>query len=79
MNNEYAFLIASPEKAIADMILTTRNFRIQSVKVMKTFLEEDLRIDLSVIKSYNAEIIRNCMEAGIKKLELSLLLKLLEK
>lgn len=78
VNNEYAFLIASPEKAIADMILTTRNFRIQSVKVMKTFLEEDLRIDLSVIKSYNAEIIRNCMEAGTKKMELSLLIKLIE-
>lgn len=78
VNNEYAFLIATPEKAIADMILTTRNFRIQSVKAMKTFLEDDLRIDLSVIKSYSTGIISNCMEAGTKKMELSLLLKLLE-
>lgn len=78
VNNEYAFLIATPEKAIADMILTTRNFRIQSVKAMKAFLEDDLRIDLSVIKTYNSEIIRNCMEAGLKKMELSFLLKLLE-
>jgi hypothetical protein len=42
VNNEYAYLIASPEKAICDMILSTRNFRIQSFMTMQIFLEEDL-------------------------------------
>lgn len=78
VNNEYAFLIATPEKAIADMILSTRNFRIQSVKALKVFLEEDLRIDLSAIESYNTEIIKSCIETGTKKKELTLLLKMLE-
>jgi len=79
VNNEYAYLIASPEKAICDMIWSVRNFRIQSVKAMKIFLEEDLRIDLSVIKTYNTDIIKSCIETGIKKTELTQLLKLLEK
>lgn len=78
VSNEYAFLIASPEKAMCDMILSTRNFRIQSVKAMQIYLEEDLRIDLSSIKTYDTDIIRNCIEVGRKKNELTYLLKLLE-
>ncbi len=78
VNNEYAYLLASPEKAICDMILSTRNFRIQSVKAMQIYLEEDLRMDLSVIKTYNTDIIKSCIETGIKKTELTQLLKLLE-
>ena len=78
VNNEYAYLIASPEKAICDIILCTKNLRIQSMKAMQVFLEEDLRINLSVVKTYNTDIIRNCIETGIKKTELTQLLKLLE-
>ncbi|MBP1677787.1 MAG: hypothetical protein H6Q20_2346 [Bacteroidetes bacterium] len=78
VNNEYVYLIASPEKAICDMILSTRNYRIQSIKAMQFFLEEDLRIDLSVIRTYNTDIIKSCIETGIKKTELAQLLELLE-
>lgn len=77
VNNEYAYLLASPEKAICDMILSTRNFRIQSVKAMQIYLEEDLRIDLSVIKTFNTDTIKSCIETGTKKTELTQLLKLL--
>ena len=48
------------------------------MKAMQVFLEEDLRINLSVVKTYNTDIIRNCIETGIKKTELTQLLKLLE-
>lgn len=78
INNEYAYLIASPEKAICDMILSARNFRIQSAKAMQLFLEEDMRIDLSSIEKFDTNIIRNCIEVGIKKNELSNLLKVIE-
>jgi predicted transcriptional regulator of viral defense system len=78
VNNQYAYLIATPEKAICDMILSVRNFRIQSVKAMQIFLEEDLRLDLSVLKTYNSAIIKSCIETGIKKTELTQLLKLME-
>ncbi len=79
VNNEYAYLIATPEKAICDIILSTRNFRIQSIKAMQLFLEEDLRIDLSVIETFNSDIIKSCIKTGIKKTELTQFLKLLEK
>lgn len=74
----HTFLIASPEKAISDMILVTPGLRLQSVKAVQTYLEEDMRMDLSVLANYNTDIIRQCIEVGKKKTSLTNLLKLLE-
>lgn len=77
INNEYAYLIATPEKAICDMILATKGFRIQSPKAMKIFLENDLRLDFSAINSFDKSIIENCIQFGKKKNELTYLLEIL--
>ncbi len=74
IENQYAFLIASPTKAICDMIVATPNLRIQSVKAMQKYLTEDLRIDVEVLKNLDKEIVRECVEVGKKKNELGLLL-----
>jgi hypothetical protein len=74
--NSYAFLIASPEKALCDKIVTTPNLRLQSVKAMREYLEEDLRIDFSAVEKFDLEIIRQCAEMGRKKGELGLLMKI---
>ncbi|GHT38834.1 hypothetical protein FACS189437_00610 [Bacteroidia bacterium] len=79
INNSYAFLIASPEKALCDKIVTTPNLRLQSVKAMREYLEDDLRIDFSAVESFDLEIIRQCIEVGRKKRELGLLGKFLER
>jgi hypothetical protein len=79
IDKEYAFLIASPEKTLCDMIVLTRNLRIQSVKSMLTYLEEDLRIDFSAIKTFDKEIIRQCINNGKKQTELIQLLKSIDK
>jgi len=78
IENEYAFLIAEPTKAICDMMVTTRGLRLQSVRAVQAYLEEDLRIDISDVKSFDTNIVRQCIEAGKKKTELSYLLKFLE-
>ncbi len=76
--NKSIFLIAFPEKALCDMLLLSPGLRLQSVKAMKTYLEENLRIDLTEKGGWNTEIIRECMETGKKKTELKHLSKLLE-
>jgi hypothetical protein len=73
VNNQYAFLIASPEKALCDLILYTNNLRLQSIRAMQTYLEDDLRIDFSAVEHWNTEIVKQCAEMGRKKLELKLL------
>jgi predicted transcriptional regulator of viral defense system len=78
INNSYAFLIASPEKALCDKIVNSRNVRIQSVKAMHEYLENDLRFEISALSSFNADIIENCIKQGRKKTELTQLLKLLQ-
>jgi predicted transcriptional regulator of viral defense system len=78
INNQYAFIIASPEKALCDMLLYTPGLRIQSLKAMQVYLEEDLRINLSLLETFNIEIINQCITVGKKKTELNQLKKLLE-
>ena len=77
VGNQYAFLIASPEKALCDLILYTNNLRLQSVRAMREYLEEDLRFEMSALTSFNARIIEECIEYGRKRMELSQLLNLL--
>ena len=78
MDNQYAFLIASPEKALCDLIVATSRIRIQSVKAMRTYLEEDLRLDLSSLENFDKAIVEQCIQTGKKKIELTQLYKLLE-
>lgn len=79
VNDKYAYLIASPEKAVCDMIMATSGLRLQSVKAMQIYLEEDLRVDLTAIENFDVQIVRQCIDAGRKKTELTQLLKLLER
>ena len=53
--NGQAFLIASPEKALADKIVSVRGAPIASIREMGRFLEDDLRIDTTAIRSFSAE------------------------
>jgi len=78
VNNQYAYLIATPEKAMCDMIIAIPGLRLQSVKAMQTYLEDDLRMDFSVIKKYDTDVIRQCITTGRKTAELTQLCKFLE-
>jgi len=68
-----SFLIASPEKAICDMIAVTSGLKIQSGKAMREYIEEDMRIDISVLDSVDLTIFDSVMKAGVKKREIEFL------
>jgi len=68
-----SFLIASPEKAICDMIVVTSGLRIQSGRAMKEYIEEDMRIDISVLDPVDLTVFDSVMKAGIKKREIGFL------
>jgi predicted transcriptional regulator of viral defense system len=69
VGEDYAYLIATPEKALCDLLLTTANLRLSSKKSMLNFLEQDLRVDLSAVK-WNTGIIQECINAGKKAKDL---------
>ncbi len=79
VDNRYAYLIATPEKAICDLIITTPCLRLQSEKAVQAYLEEDLRLDFAGLKAIDTDIIRQCMETGMKKTELTQLYKFLSR
>ncbi|MCD8182307.1 MAG: hypothetical protein LUE99_03615 [Bacteroides sp.] len=75
----YAFMIASPEKALCDLISYTPNVRPRSVKALLLYLEEDLRLDTEAFYEMDAEIFRQCSEVSKKKNDLINLIKLIER
>ena len=79
VENRYTFLIASPEKALCDLIISTPHLNFQSVKAIATYLEEDIRFDISALKEMDKTIIEECIAQGKKKKSLNLLLRLLSR
>jgi hypothetical protein len=77
IDEHISFLMASPEKALCDLIWTEKNLPIKSSDDMVYYLEEDLRFDMSFFNKANLSVIKECMKNGNKKKEIGYLLKLI--
>jgi len=77
-DHDQSFLIAVPEKALADKIVSVRGVRIDSIKELMAFLEEDLRIDMASLRSFSPEKIDEYAMA-YRSLRLRLFARLLKK
>jgi predicted transcriptional regulator of viral defense system len=78
VENQYAFLIASPEKAICDLVITTSGLRFQSVKAAREYLLYDMRINMDEHENWDTSIIARCSEHGRKRRELNFLRTVLQ-
>jgi len=72
------FLIATPEKALCDLIAYTANLNLRSQKEIITYLDEDLRFDMDAFYKMNTEIFELCAEVGKKKSTIATIIKLLK-
>lgn len=79
ISDDYSFLIASPEKALCDLIAYTPTVRPRFINALRLYLEEDIRLDMEAFYSMNANIFMECAEAGKKKKDLNNLIKLLKR
>lgn len=75
IEQQYAFLIATPEKALCDLVITTKGLRIQSFKAMKIYLEEDLRLQPDPNHNIDLQIFKDAANSGHKKSAVLLLHK----
>jgi len=78
IEGQYAFLIASPEKALCDLIISTSGLRFQSAKAAREYILYDLRIDLNAHPNWDTSIISACSEHRRKRRELNFLKQVLE-
>jgi hypothetical protein len=53
-----SFLMASPAKAICDKLVLTRRLQAVSVKSMRVFLFEDLRLEPEAVRTLDQDVIR---------------------
>jgi len=71
------FLMASREKALCDMILHDSYLPQQSVKGLWQYLEEDIRLDVDELATFDAGIIEACAKLGRKENVLNNLIKII--
>ena len=73
------FLIASPEKALCDLLVKTRNLEFDSTDALLDFLENDLRFDIEALKTMDVGILHQCYEnVTTRQNNSAILIKLIE-
>ena len=77
-SGQSAFIIATPTKALCDLLVTTRNIRIQSIRAMREYLFDDLRLDEADVGALDLQLVNDCRSAQYKSQMLSLLSKSIE-
>jgi hypothetical protein len=75
VDRQHRFLIASPEKALFDKIITTAGIEFRSKTSVLTYLENDLRIDIELLKNLDLACMENWIPTSPKKDSLSMLIK----
>ena len=73
-----SFLIASPEKALCDMMIYSTRLNLRFMHEMRSYLEDDIRFDMSQLADLNLDLLREIKEVGMKKQMISLLIKFIE-
>lgn len=72
-------MMASPEKALCDKIITTAGLKLRSEKNVLDYLIENLRMDEDLLKALNTDIIEEWIHHSPKKSSLKIMIKALKK
>ena len=76
---DYAFLMASPEKALCDLIANSSKVNLRYMKDVETYLEQDIRMDMDEFYKMNATIFEDYIKVGKKADSISTLLRFLKR
>ena len=76
--DDTAFLIASPEKALCDLILHTPNLNLRFQKNILTYLEEYLRFDMEAFYRMDSRIFEQCTQMDKKKAAIMNIVKIIK-
>ncbi|MBR6285633.1 MAG: hypothetical protein IKR18_01385 [Bacteroidaceae bacterium] len=62
----YAFLMATPEKALCDLIANSPQVNLRYLKDVETYIEEDIRMDIDDLRNMDIGIFEQYVEVGKK-------------
>lgn len=77
--DDYAFVMATPEKALCDLIAHSPQVNLRYLKDAEIYLEEDIRMEWEDFKQMDAGIFEEYVKVGKKADSIQTLLKLLKK
>ncbi len=76
---DYAFVMATPEKALCDLIANSSNVNLRYMKDTEIYLTEDIRMEWEDFKMMDVEIFEEYIKVGKKADSIRTLVKLLKK
>lgn len=76
---DYAFLIASPEKALCDLIANSPKVILRYMRDVEIYLDQDIRMDMDEFYNMDATIFEDYISVGKKADSISTLLKFLRR
>lgn len=79
LSKEQTILMATPEKAICDLIVSTRGLVFRSVSSCRNYLLYNMRMEESALKELNTIAITSWLVDAPKRESLSILVKTIEK
>lgn len=71
-------LIATPEKALCDLINFSKGVNLRFIKDVKLYLEEDIRFDTDKLKTLDIKLLKECAEQSRRKKSIENLIKYIE-
>lgn len=78
-NDGYAFVISTPEKALCDLISASPQVNLRYLKDVRTYLEDDIRLDIEAFMQMDARIFEEYIKVGKKSESIRTLLKYLKR
>ena len=72
------YVIASPEKALCDLIIHAPAVNLRYKKEAREYLEEDLRLDMDAFYHFDISILKQCAQLGKKRNSIETIIKLAE-
>lgn len=76
---DYAFLIASPEKALCDLIANSSKVYLRYMKDVENYLKHDIRMDMEEFYKFDQSVLEEYMMVGKKVESISMVLKFLRR
>lgn len=77
--DDYAFVMATPEKALCDLIANSPRVNLRYLKDAEIYLEEDIRMEREDFMQMDARLFEEYIKVGKKADSIRTLLKLLKK
>lgn len=73
--NDINYLIATPEKALCDLINYSKGVNLRFMKDVAIYLEEDIRFDMEALSEFDMDILLNCAAYSRKSQSINTLIK----